>query len=576
VLNRYLTYSYYLCYIKVIMLLKSYKSNVFKEPLVSSGKKSTELIANWQTLQRIFLQPESEASRSALFKYMEQILFGLNDFLNEHVGITEEASLLELSDRFKDSRISKNPAKKLADVIKGIIEDIAPHAVNVSSPYFIGHMTSAIPFFMVHLQTIVAALNQNLVKLETSKVASVLERQVLAKIHRLIYDYNDAFYYHHIQRPESTLGTFVEDGTLANLTALWVARNSFFKPGNGFAGAEKEGMAAAYKAFGIDRCVILVSQLGHYSLRKSGGVLGIGNGNILSIDVDHTNRMDIKKLHATIKSIKSDPRTTKILAVVGIAGTTETGTVDPLEEIAEICAENRIHFHVDAAWGGPTLLSEKYKSLLSGINLADSVTIDGHKQFYMPMGCGMVYFKDPTIMDNIAYYAAYVNRPGSVDLGIRSIVGSRAAMSLILGSALEIMGSMGYALLIDHGIETARSFADEIKKRSLFELVTEPELNILTYRIFPDDIKKELNSANLKKKKELNNKLSYINITVQRLQREAGKSFISRTTLKRTANENKVVLRTVIMNPMTNMDIIREILDEQEKIYYNQFGNSGT
>lgn len=558
------------------MLLKSYKSNVFKEPLVSSGKKSTELIANWQTLQRIFLQPESEASRSALFKYMEQILFGLNDFLNEHVGITEEASLLELSDRFKDSRISKNPAKKLADVIKGIIEDIAPHAVNVSSPYFIGHMTSAIPFFMVHLQTIVAALNQNLVKLETSKVASVLERQVLAKIHRLIYDYNDAFYYHHIQRPESTLGTFVEDGTLANLTALWVARNSFFKPGNGFAGAEKEGMAAAYKAFGIDRCVILVSQLGHYSLRKSGGVLGIGNGNILSIDVDHTNRMDIKKLHATIKSIKSDPRTTKILAVVGIAGTTETGTVDPLEEIAEICAENRIHFHVDAAWGGPTLLSEKYKSLLSGINLADSVTIDGHKQFYMPMGCGMVYFKDPTIMDNIAYYAAYVNRPGSVDLGIRSIVGSRAAMSLILGSALEIMGSMGYALLIDHGIETARSFADEIKKRSLFELVTEPELNILTYRIFPDDIKKELNSANLKKKKELNNKLSYINITVQRLQREAGKSFISRTTLKRTANENKVVLRTVIMNPMTNMDIIREILDEQEKIYYNQFGNSGT
>lgn len=558
------------------MLLKSYKSNAFKEPLVSSGKKSTELIANWQTLQRIFLQPESEASRTALFKYMEQILFGLNDFLNEHVGITEEASLLDLSDRFKNSRISKNPAKKLADVIKVLIEDIAPHAVNVSSPYFIGHMTSAIPFFMVHLQTIVAALNQNLVKLETSKVASVLERQVLAKIHRLIYDYSDAFYDHHIQRPESTLGTFVEDGTLANLTALWVARNSFFKPGNGFAGVEKEGMAAAYKAFGIDRCVILVSQLGHHSLQKSGGVLGIGNGNILSIDVDHTNRMDIKKLLAAIKSIKADPRKTKILAVVGIAGTTETGTVDPLEEIAEICAENRIHFHVDAAWGGPTLLSEKYKSLLSGINLADSVTIDGHKQFYMPMGCGMVYFKDPAIMDNIAYYAAYVNRPGSVDLGIRSIVGSRAAMSLILGSALEIMGSMGYALLIDHGIETARSFADEIKRRPLFELVTAPELNILTYRIFPYDIKKELNSANLKKKKELNNKLSYINITVQRLQREAGKSFVSRTTLNKTANGNKVVLRTVIMNPMTNIDIIREILDEQEKIYYNQFGNSGT
>ncbi len=554
---------------------KSLKSDTLPDTTVCSKNKSTELIANWQAIQRIFLQPESESSRAALLKYMEQILFGLNDFLKKHVGITEEASLLKLSNRFKNSCISKNPAKKLADVIKGIIEDIAPHAVNVASPYFIGHMTSAIPFFMVHLQTIVTALNQNLVKLETSKVASIFERQVLAKIHRLIYDNDDSFYDHHIQRPGSTLGTFVEDGTLANLTALWVARNAFFKPIEGFDGVEKEGMASAYNAFGIDRCVVLVSQLGHFSLRKSGGVLGIGNKYFLSIDVDRNNRMDITKLKETIKAIKTDSCKTKILAVVGIAGTTETGTVDPLFEIAEICDKHNIHFHVDAAWGGPTLLSEKYKTLLSGIHLADSVTIDGHKQFYMPMGCGMVYFKNPSIMDNIAYYASYVNRPGSVDLGIRSIVGSRSAMSLILGSSLEIMGTMGYALLIDHGIETARAFAEEINKRPLFELITEPQLNILTYRIFPNKIEIELNNADSKKKKELNQKLNHINITVQRLQREAGKSFVSRTTLKRTANEEKVVLRSVIMNPMTNMKIIREILDEQEEIYFREFENSG-
>jgi len=550
---------------------KSLKSDTFPDTSVCSKNESTELIANWQTLQRIFLQPESESSRAALLKYMEQILFGLNDFLKQHVGITEEASLLELSNRFKDSCISKNPAKKLADVIKRIIDDIAPHAVNVASPYFIGHMTSAIPFFMVHLQTIVTALNQNLVKLETSKVTSIFERQVLAKIHRLIYNNDDSFYDFHIQNPESTLGTFVEDGTLANLTALWVARNAFFKPTECFDGVEKEGMAAAYNDLGIDRCVVLVSQLGHYSLRKSGGVLGIGNKYFLSIDVDRNNQMDITKLKETIKSIKADSCKTKILAVVGIAGTTETGTVDPLFEIAEICDKHNIHFHVDAAWGGPTLLSEKYRTLLSGIHLADSVTIDGHKQFYMPMGCGMVYFKNPSIMDNIAYYASYVNRPGSVDLGIRSIVGSRSAMSLILGSSLEIMGTMGYALLIDHGIETARAFAEEINKRPLFELVTEPQLNILTYRIFPDKIKKELNNADSKKKKELNYKLNHINITVQRLQREAGKSFVSRTTLKRTAQEEKVVLRAVIMNPMTNAKIIREILDEQEDIYLREF-----
>jgi len=73
----------------------------------------TELVANWETLQRIFIRPENDAARSTLVKYMEQILFGLHDFLMENVGITEEASLKGLSDRFKNSRITRNPSKKL-------------------------------------------------------------------------------------------------------------------------------------------------------------------------------------------------------------------------------------------------------------------------------------------------------------------------------------------------------------------------------------------------------------------------------------------------------------------------------
>ncbi len=533
--------------------------------------KKTELLANWQTLQRIFIRPENEESGAALVRYMEQILFGLHDFLKQHVGITREASLKDLSDRFTDSRISQNPSKKLADVIKSIIEDIAPHAVNVSSPYFIGHMTSAIPFFMVHLQTIMGALNQNPVKLETSKVVSVSERQALAKIHRLIYGFDDAFYDEHIQKPESTLGGFTDDGTLANITALWTARNVLFKPKNGFDGVESQGMAAAYQAYDIRRTVILVSQLGHYSLRKAGGILGIGHDNVLSIDVDSQNRINISKLEAAIREIQKDNQT-KILAIVGIAGATETGTVDPLPQIADICAEHSIHFHADAAWGGPTLMSEKYRHLLSGIERADSVTIDGHKQFYMPMSCGMVYFKDPVIMDAIAYHAAYINRPGSVDLGIRSLEGSRAATSLVLSGALEIMGRGGYALLIDHGIEIAKAFAEEIRKRHLFELTTPPELNILTYRIFPENMKNEWKTADHHQKLEINDYLNHVNITVQRLQREAGKSFVSRTTLRRRGCEDIVVLRSVLMNPMTDIRILQEILDEQEKIYQQQFG----
>ena len=536
-------------------------------------QKRKELVADWDTLIRTFIKPENDATKTILLKYMEPILFGLHSFLNKHVGITEEIPLKELSDKYKSTIISPNPEKKLAEVITDLIEDVAPHAVNIASPYFVGHMTSAIPFFMVHLKTIVAALNQNVVKLETSKVVSVVEKQVLAKIHRVIFKKDEAFYEEHVQNPNTTLGGFTDGGTLANTTALWVARNAALPPTNGFAGIEAEGLASAYGKYGIERCVILVSRLGHYSLKKACGLLGIGNHNLIPVDVDSKNKVNLKLLKQIIKDIEKEKGKTKIIAIVGISGTTETGAIDPLPQLAEICAEKNIHYHVDAAWGGPTLMSEKYGKLLKGIELADSVTIDGHKQFYMPMTCGMIYFKDPTKMEHVAYHSNYVNRPGSVDLGIKSLSGSREANSLILDSTLKIMGSEGFGLLIDHGIETAKDFADEIKRRPMFELVSSPELNIFTYRMCPPEIQEKLKSAGQEEKDRINEKLNYINRNLQRRQREAGNSFVSRTTLKLKEPYNKdiVVLRTVIMNPMTNLDILNDILDEQEEIYAEHF-----
>ncbi|MBF0102073.1 MAG: aminotransferase class V-fold PLP-dependent enzyme, partial [Desulfobacterales bacterium] len=483
-----------------------------------------------------------------------------------------EISLKKLSEQFTDTHLNKHPEKKLKDVISCLIENIAPHAVNVASPYFIGHMTSAIPFFMVHLKTIVSALNQNVVKLETSKVVSVIEKQVLAKIHRLIYSNTDMFYQDHVQNTVSSLGVFTEGGTTANLSALWVARNQLLKPIPGFEGVEIDGIAKAYAAHGLDECFILVSKRGHYSLRKAAGVLGIGNKHVIPIDVNLKHQIELTHLMNTINEIKRNPRKA-IIAVIGIAGTTETGSVDPLRQIGEICHQHHIYFHVDAAWGGPTLMSEKYRHLLDGISLADSVTIDCHKQFYMPMSCGMVYFKDPYFMNAIEYHSNYVNRMGSVDLGIKSLAGSREAHSLILDCAIKIMGTKGYALLIDYGIELAKKFAQEIEKRKYFRLITSPELNILTYQVCPESLQLALLNTTVEEKKQINATINELNRSVQRIQRESGKSFVSRTVL--TAHrfqdgfvDDVVVLRCVLMNPMTTITIINDILNEQEAIFH--------
>ncbi len=534
--------------------------------------KNSELVKDWISLIKVFTCPEDATTKATLVNHMEQILFELHDFLIQNVGVTEEISLKELADDFTDTLINVCPEKKLADVITGVFENIAPHAVNVASPYFVGHMTAAIPYFMVHLKAIVAALNQNVVKLETSKVLSVLEKQVIAKIHRLIFNCSDDFYEDHVQNVITSLGSFVDGGTTANLTALWVARNEALGPKDGFAGVEISGLPAAYKAYDVERCVVLVSKRGHYSFRKAGGVLGIGNENIIPIDIDHNSKVKISHLESLISDFKSAGKT-KILAVVGVAGTTETGNIDPLVEIGAVCKREGIHFHADAAWGGPTLMSGKYKSLLTGIELADSVTIDGHKQFYMPMSCGMIFFKDPTSLDAISYHANYVIRRGSVDLGIKTLAGSREANSLILDSALKIMGSRGYGMLIEHGIELAAVFAEEIRSREIFQLVTPPELNILTYRVLPVALGKEIESKpSTERLIEIKEELNELNRTVQQVQREAGDSFVSRTVFEKkdlfpdNPIGSIVVLRCVLMNPLTTIEILRDILDEQEEI----------
>lgn len=530
-------------------------------------KEASSLVADWETLRRIFIRPEDDNSKKVLVKYMEQILFGLHDFLNKHVGVTEEISLLKLAEEYTDTKINKNPQKKLANVIKDIIDEIAPRAVNVASPYFIGHMTSAIPFFMVHLKTITAALNQNVIKIETSKVLSILEKQILAKMHRMIFNFDETFYLEHVQNTETCLGVFTTGGTTANLTALWVARNKLFAPKDDFKSIEANGFYQAMKTHDLERVVILISKRGHFSFKKAGGVLGFGNQNVIPIDVDESRSIDLVKLKEKIKELGADKKT-KIAAIVGIAGATETGIIDPLPQLADICQKHGIHFHVDAAWGGPVLLSERYCHLLKGIERADSVTIDCHKQFYMPMTAGMVYFKDPKALDQIVYHSSYVNRRGSVDLGIKTLEGSREANSLILDSALKIMGSRGYALMIEYGIETARRFSEIIGKRPLFQLITRPQLNIVTYRMVPENIREQLKTADETERRRLDAILDDINTKIQRTQREAGKSFVSRTRLKiSTADDHDtVVLRSVIMNPMTNVSILNEILDEQESI----------
>jgi glutamate decarboxylase len=521
--------------------------------------------ATLENLYRIFTIPE--APDSTLGGVDQAISRDVAGFLKTHI-VALERSLEEIEADFSSSIIPEEPTY-VSEYTEFVKEKLVAQSVHTAAPGFIGHMTSALPYFMLPLSRLMTALNQNLVKVETSKAFTPLERQVLAMLHRLVYQNDNAFYDLWVHNSEHALGAFCSGGTIANVTALWVARNRLCAPSGTFRGIAHEGLARSLKHLGCEGLAILVSRRGHYSLGKAADLLGLGRDNLVKIDTDASNRIDLKHLKETCRRLRDE--NVRPLALVGIAGTTETGNVDPLREMADFAGELGCHFHVDAAWGGPTLFSERNRYLLDGISRADSVTLDAHKQLYVPMGAGMVVFKDPTAQSAIEHHAAYILRHGSKDLGSHTLEGSRPGKALLVHAGLSIIGRKGYELLIDLGIERATTYAEMIRQHPDFELTSAPQLNILTYRYCPEHVQQMLLRASEEQRLSVNLLLDQVNQLLQKDQREAGKTFVSRTRLQVSPYAEEItVLRVVLANPLTTDEILASVLAEQCLIVLQQ------
>ncbi|EOD78515.1 Glutamate decarboxylase, eukaryotic type [Grimontia indica] len=518
--------------------------------------------ASLESLHRIFTVPE--APDSTLGKIEQEISQNLNRFLQNHIAATD-SSLTDIEKDFSNPLIPEKPTF-VSEHTEFLLDKLVAQSVHTSSPRFIGHMTSALPYFLMPLSKIMIGLNQNTVKIETSKAFTPLERQVLGMLHNLIYGRDDPFYESWMHSAEHSLGAFCSGGTIANITALWVARNAALKADGDFKGVAEEGLFRAMRHYGYDDLAILVSDRGHYSLKKSADVLGIGRQSLIAIPTDENNRIRIDKLEEKVAELKA--KSTKVFALVGVAGTTETGNIDPLDAMAEIAEREGIHFHVDAAWGGASLMSSNQRHKLKGIERADSVTIDAHKQLYVPMGAGMVIFKDPSMVSAIEHHANYILRKGSKDLGSHTLEGSRSGMAMLLYASLNIIGREGYELLIDQSVDKAEYFASLIAEQSDFEVVSKPELCLLTYRFVPEVVTKAFEIANDTQREKLHQHLNDLTIFIQKHQREAGNTFVSRTTLTPVQLDNRatIVFRVVLANPLTTKNILEEVLEEQRAL----------
>ena len=473
-------------------------------------------------------------------------------------------SVETLAPKFQHSKLPLYPLK-VEDYYDKLSQEVLPYVIDTGSPTFIGHMTSALPDFMHDMSKLISRLNQNLVKIETSKSLIFLEREALAILHRLVYNFADEFYQENIQQKNRNLGVVTTGGTTANISALLCARNRGLLSQENSQELSKESIYRVLSKKGYQDIVLIGSRLMHYSINKATSILGMGTKNVVYIDTNSDGKLDLDLLVENIRECRN--KELYVLAIVGIAGTTETGEIDPLVEMGNIAQEFGIHFHVDAAWGGATMFSERHKGKLEGIEKADTITICGHKQLYLPQGISVCLFKDPQMLNFAETTARYQAQRDTFDMGRFTIEGSRSALSLCLHGSLHIIGKRGYEILIDDGIEKAQYFSRLIQMLEPFELIMEPALNIVNYRYIPGDLRAKL------KQKSLTDsdieRINQLNTQIQKEQFERGMTFVSKTTLIDTGHDQGkeiVVFRTVLSNPNTTTVDLHSVLEEQLRI----------
>jgi len=242
--------------------------------------------------------------------------------------------------------------------------------------------------------------------------------------------------------PAATDGVFCSGGAEANHTALLLA----------LAAAFPDYLDRGVRALAREP-VFYVSSESHHSFLKAARVSGLGMAAAREVMADDALRLDVSALRAAIDRDRREGRAPFMIAAT--AGTTSAGVVDPLPALAQAAAEEKLWFHVDAAWGGAAVLSPKLRPVLEGIERADSITFDAHKWLSVPMGAGLCLTRHPGLLERtFAILTDYMPREAAgldvVDPHKRSLQWSRRAIGLKVFCSLLVAGWPGYQQAIEH------------------------------------------------------------------------------------------------------------------------------
>jgi glutamate/tyrosine decarboxylase-like PLP-dependent enzyme len=354
------------------------------------------------------------------------------------------------------------PEEPLAEVeLLAQLKAALSGCVNPAHPGYLAHMDPPPAAASVLADLAASAVNNNMLSVELSPFFSRLE----AKLVRMIAA--------RFGLGEKAGGMMLAGGTLANLQALAVARNAAF-------GCQASGIS------GLPRPpVLFASEAAHTSIHKAAMLLGLGMDAVVPVAVDEHCRMKIEDLERAIGQAKAKGQAP--FCVVATAGTTVTGSIDPLAAAGAAARAHGLWYHIDAVFGGALVFSQQERFRLAGIETADSISFNPQKWLYVAKTAALSLFRDAELLErNFRVPLPYMETAEQVNYGEIGIQGTRYPDAFKLWLTLMHIGSRGFGQLIDGGYRLAKFVRDEVANRPFLELAGEPELNVVCFRGVPE------------------------------------------------------------------------------------------
>jgi glutamate/tyrosine decarboxylase-like PLP-dependent enzyme len=347
-------------------------------------------------------------------------------------------------------------------VLEDLCREMADKGFHVPAANYFGLMNPTPTYMGVLAEALVAALNPQLATLARSQLASKIELQTLRWIGERV-GWTGEF-----------SGTFTSGGNEANFSGLAIALAAYFPQ------AIEDGVASIG-----GKPVIYASSEAHHSLDKSAGLLGIGRKAMRRIPVNQRLQLDLAKLERAIAEDRAAG--SKPFCVVATAGTTNSGIVDDLVAVSDVCRRHDLWLHVDGAYGAAAIFSDKNRDLVRGIELADSITMDPHKWLAVPFAAGVILTRHPEMLERaFSVSTPYMPKDRAATLPDNAKISTqwtRRMNSLKLWLTLRVHGRKAYEEHIDRQVELARSFVAWVESSPDYELAAPPMLPIVNFRL---------------------------------------------------------------------------------------------